>query len=81
MADTEFKESHKSFRQAIAPVPPMTQEQMRENLELEAVKIVKALEELQGMRDLVAAMARGEVPMPPGSEWAMDPALWNPRDL
>lgn len=80
MLNNAFKKKHKALRQSISLALPTThqgvEKQMREDLYLEGVRITQALEELQGMRDLVDSMARGEVPVPPGSAWALVPAIW-----
>lgn len=79
MSDTEFKDTHKSLRQSIILAPPTTrkgvEKQMREDLYFEAAKTVNALGRVQGLRHLVTAMVRGEIPIPPGSRLAKDTAL------
>ncbi|ROW03942.1 hypothetical protein VSDG_01043 [Cytospora chrysosperma] len=81
MVDSEFKAAHRTLRNAIMLAPPTTrreaEKQMREALYLEAGRAARAAARVRGLRHLVRAMVKGEVPVPPGSEWAVDPALWN----
>lgn len=85
MVDTAFGRAHKAIRQAIDIAPPTTRQgaerHMREDLYLEAARIVRASVRVQGLRHLVEAMVQGQVPVPPGSEWALDPAWWNLDDI
>lgn len=85
MPDTAFRRRHKAIREALLIASPTTRQgaerQMQTDLYIEAARTARASGRVEGLRHLVGAMIRGEVRVPPGSEWAIDPALWNLDDL
>lgn len=57
MADVDLKKVHKTLRQQIILAPPTTlagaQQEIREVLNMDAMKIISASQRIQGLRNLV----------------------------